>query len=111
MAIVVPSTRGQWWNTVDPCFTCLQPIPADQTLVLWDGVHRIGLHWECAQKLGAALIGDALQAQILSWSDVGSVPGVNLMLNLDANSQSINVEVVFTEDLTGRVQSGTLEFR
>lgn len=45
------------------------------------------------------------------WGDLGSSAGVTLTLNADANSQSINVEVIFTEGTPGQVQRGDLAFR
>lgn len=65
MSSVAPGDRDKWWAAKGRCFYCGQEIPQDKTMVMWDGSTAvIALHWACASKLGAHLIGDARQAQI-----------------------------------------------
>jgi hypothetical protein len=78
MSIVVPSERGSWSVARGPCFLCMEEIAPDVVSVMWAGAATvevtegdyqrhavdIGLHIDCAGRLGGHLIGDAREAHL-----------------------------------------------
>lgn len=65
MAVLYPDEIPEPWAPAgERCFFCGQIRWSADIAVYWSGEDVIGLHVECAEKLGQHLIGDAREARL-----------------------------------------------